>query len=168
MRKEELLEAALRVYLRNPKATVHEVAEEAGISKSTIFYYFKNKNGLERELLLYTIKKFSPWNESGLENAIKKRFEIMKNTPGLARMIYTLLDNLSKTDPKFIDELRSKSFERIAKLLEKEGYENSKDLAILLLAFLDGLAMYSIYMDIDYSKYEDLVLKAFRRLKNEL
>ncbi len=168
MRKEELLEAALRVYLRNPKATVHEVAEEAGISKSTIFYYFKNKNGLERELLLYTIKKFSPWNESGLESAIKKRFEIMKNTPGLARMIYTLFDNLSKTDPKFIDELRSKSFERIAKLLEKEGYENSKDLAILLLAFLDGLAMYSIYMDIDYSKYEDLVLKAFRRLKNEL
>lgn len=168
MRKEELLEAALRVYLRNPKATVHEVADEAGVSKSTIFYYFKNKNGLEKELLLYIIKKFSPWNESGLENAIKKRFEIMKNCPGLARMIYTLFDNLSKTDPKFIDELRSKSFEKIAKLLEKDGYKNSKDLAVLLLAFLDGLAMYSIYMDIDYTKYEDLVLKAFRRLKNEL
>jgi len=163
-----LLEAALRVYLRNPKATVHEVAEEAGVSKSTIFYYFKNKNGLEKELLLYAIRKFSPWKEGSLENAIKRRLQFVKEYPGLARLIYTLFDNLSKTDPKFIEELRQRSFERIANLLEKEGYKNCKDLAILLLAFLDGLAMYSIYMDVDFSKYEDLILKAFRRLKNEI
>ncbi len=168
MGKEELLEAALRVYLRNPKATVHEVAEEAGVSKSTIFYYFKNKNNLEKELVLYTIRRFSPWKDGNLENAIRRRLQLTKEYPGLARLIYTLFDNLSKTDPKFIEEMRQRSFEKIANLLEKEGYRNCKDLAILLLAFLDGLAMYSIYMPIDFSKYEELILKAFRRLKDEV
>ncbi len=168
MKKEELLEHALKVYLRNPKATVSEVAEEAGISKSTVFYHFKNKKELEKELLLYTIRKFTPWSEDSLEKAVKKRLEIMKSVPGLARMTYALIDNLSKTDPKFIDELRKRSFEKVAKLLEKEGYKNCDDLAVLLHAFLDGLAMYSIYIDIDFSKYESLILKAIRGLKNEI
>ena len=165
MRKEDLLEAALRVYLRNPNATVHEVAEEAGVSKSTIFYYFKNKNGLERELLLYAINKFSPWKASSLEEAIKRRFQVMRDHPGLAGMFYTLLDNLSRNDPKFIEDLRQRSFNRIAKILEKEGFKNCYDLAIFLLASLDGIALYSIYMEMDLSKFENLILEAFRRLK---
>ncbi len=165
MKKEEILEAALRVYMRNPNATVHEVAEEAGVSKSTIFYYFKNKKGLEKELLVYAIRKFSPWRDDGLEGAIRRRLQFVKEYPGLARMVYTLFDNLSKTDPEFVENLRRRSFEKIAKLLEEEGYKNTEDLAILLLAFLDGLAMYSIYMDMDLPKYERLILKAFQGLK---
>ncbi len=168
MKKEELLEAALRVYLRNPNATVHEVAEEAGVSKSTIFYYFKNKNGLEKELLLYAIEKFSPWKASSLEEAIKRRFQIMKEYPGLAKMFYTLLDNLSKNDPKFVEEIRQRSFSRIAKILEKEGFKDCYDLAIFLLASLDGIALYSIYMELDFSKFERMILEALRRLKDEI
>jgi len=169
MRKEDLLEAAFRVYLRNPRATVHEVAEEAGVSKSTIFYYFKNKCGLEKELMMYVIKKFSPWREDNdLESAIKSRFELMKRYPGLARMTYTIIDNLSKTDPEFIEELSKRSFERISKMLEREGFSNPKELAIILHAFIDGLAMYSMYIDLDLDLCSDLVLKAIRGLKNEV
>ncbi|RUM33120.1 MAG: hypothetical protein DSY33_05215 [Archaeoglobus sp.] len=36
-----------------------------------------------------------------------------------------------------------------------------------VLAFLDCLAMYSVCMDVDSPKY-DFILKAFRRLKNEI
>ncbi len=168
MRKEDLLEAAFRVYLRNPRATVHEVAEEAGVSKSTIFYYFKNKCGLEKELIAYVIRKFSPWKEENdLESAVKRRFELMKRYPGLARMTYTILDNLSKTDPKFIEELRKRSFDRVARVLEREGFENPKEMAVLLHAFMDGIAMYSMYMDVDLDLYRDLLLKAMRGLKDE-
>ncbi len=167
MRKEDLLEHALRVYLRNPKATVSEVAEEARISKSTVFYHFKNKKELEKELLIYAIRRFTPWGEERLEEAIRKRFEAMKRVPGLARMTYALIDNLSKNDPGFIKELTKKSFKRVSELLEKEGFENSKDVAIFLHALLDGIAMYSMYIDVDYDKFEKFVLKALKGLKED-
>ncbi len=168
MKREELLEHALRVYLRNPKATVSEVAEEAGISKSTVFYHFKNKKELEKELLIYAIRKFTPWREEKLVEAIRKRFEVMKSVPGLARMTYALIEDLSKNDPEFIKELTRRSFERISELLKKEGFEDSKNVAIFLHAMLDGIAMYSMYIDnIDYDRFEKLVLKALKGLKED-
>jgi len=43
MKKDELLEFALDVYTRKSNATVYNVAERAGISKSAVFYHFRNK-----------------------------------------------------------------------------------------------------------------------------
>jgi len=47
-RTEGILDAALRVIARRglEKATMEQVAEEAGISKATIYLYFKNKDAL--------------------------------------------------------------------------------------------------------------------------
>jgi AcrR family transcriptional regulator len=47
-RPEEILDAALRVFARRGlhDATLEEVAKEAGISKGTIYLYYKNKEDL--------------------------------------------------------------------------------------------------------------------------
>jgi len=47
-RPEEILDAALRVFARRGlhKTNLEEVAKEAGISKGTIYLYFKNKEDL--------------------------------------------------------------------------------------------------------------------------
>jgi AcrR family transcriptional regulator len=47
-RPEEILDAALRVFVQRGlhKAKLEEVAQEAGISKGTIYLYFKNKEEL--------------------------------------------------------------------------------------------------------------------------
>ena len=166
MGKDEILESALRVYLRNPKATVHEIAEEAGVSKSTIFYYFKNKSNLQKELLLYAIRKFSPW-ESTIEDAVRRWLRSTVENPGLTRLFYTLFDDLSKSDPEFVREVCERSFKRIAELLEREGFRNARDLATLLLAILDGLSLYAIYIDLDVTKCEDTILRMLERMKDE-
>jgi len=167
MGREDILEAALRVYLKNPKATVHEIAEEAGVSKSTIFYYFKNKGNLQKELLLYAIRKFSPW-DSSIEDAVRRWLRSTVENPGLTRLFYTLFDDLSKSDPEFVRDVCERSFRRIAELLEREGFKNSKDLATLLLAILDGLSLYAIYIDLDVTKYEDTILKILGRMRDEV
>jgi AcrR family transcriptional regulator len=167
MMKERILESALDVYLKKPNATVFDVAEKAGISKSTIFYYFKNKNGLEKELLLYAIKKFTPWKGSNLEEAVKKRLRLVKDNPELARMFYTLINNLNKTDPEFVKDVCNKSFRKVSEILKKEGIKDEDKVTVLLLAMLDGLAMYNLFIDIDVTEFEDVVLKILRCMKEE-
>ena len=165
MKKDELLEYALDVYTRKPNATVHDVAERAGISKSAVFYHFRNKRELEKELLLYAIRKFSPW-EAGLGEAVKSWLRVMKDNPGLSRLFYTLFERLNEAEPGFVKDLCEKSFRKVAEVVEREGIKDSYRVAVLLLALLDGLALYSMYLGVDVTEFEDLVLKMLEGLKN--
>ena len=167
MKKEDLLEAALKAYMKNPNATVNEVAREAGVSKSTIFYYFRSKTDLEKELLLYAVKKFSPWKDSGIEEAIRRRLRLSKENPEVSRMIYALFENVKRSDPEFISHVCLRSFEKLGEVLRREGFRDSTRVAILLRAMLDGLAMYSLYTDIDLTEFEDLILKVLRCLRDD-
>ena len=53
-RRTSIINAALGVFSKYgyKKSPMNEIAEEAGISKSLLFYYFKNK----KELYLYLLK----------------------------------------------------------------------------------------------------------------
>ncbi len=155
MVKEKILEAALEVYLENSNATVHDVAEKAGISKSTVFYYFGNKKGLEKELLLYAIKKYSPWECETLEDAIKEKIRIVQEDRRVPKMFFYLIDGLYQSDPQFIEDLIEKGIEKVSKLLEKEKI-CSKQVALLLMAMLDGVAMYSIYGFLKLKDFEKI------------
>ncbi len=155
MMKDKILEAALEVYLENPRATVHDVAERAGVSKSTVFYYFGNKKGLEKELLIYAIKKYAPWQCDSLEEAIKNKFEIMAKDRRVPKMFFYLIDGIHQVDPEFIENLIGKAIEKVSRLLEKEGVCSSK-MALFLMALLDGVAMYSIYGYLNPEEYKDM------------
>ncbi len=155
MMKEKILEAALEVYLENPKATVHDVAERAGVSKSTVFYYFGNKKGLEKELLLYAIRKYAPWQCETLEDAIREKLRIVASDRRVPKMFFYLIDGLHQTDPEFVEDLINKAMEKVGRLLKKEGICSSR-MALFLMAMLDGIALYAIYGYIKPEEYEDI------------
>ncbi len=155
MMKEKILEAALEVYLENPHATVHDVAEKAGVSKSTVFYYFGNKKGLEKELLMYAIKRYAPWQCDTLEEAIKTKFEIIAKDRRVPKMFFYLIDGIHQVDPKFIEGLIGRAIEKVSRLLEKEGVCSNR-MALFLMALLDGVAMYSVYGYLNPEEYKDL------------
>ena len=54
-KQERIINAGFRVFARNSykKSPVQQIADEAGISKSLLFFYFKNK----KELFLFLLKK---------------------------------------------------------------------------------------------------------------
>lgn len=54
-KKNQIINAGFRIFAQNTykKAPVAEIAKEAGISKSLLFYHFKNK----KELYLFLWKK---------------------------------------------------------------------------------------------------------------
>ena len=56
LRKQQILDAAIKVFSRSgfEKARMDDIAEESGLSKGTLYWYFKNKdeiisNVLERD-----------------------------------------------------------------------------------------------------------------------
>jgi len=152
--KENILKAALEVYLDNPNATVHDVAEKAGVSKSTVFYHFKSKKNLEKELLMYALRVYAPWNCETLEEAIKTKLEIIGKDRKIPRLFFYLLDTMNRNDPKFVEELVERAIEKVSRLLRKEGVCSSR-IAMLLMAMLDGIAMYTAYGYLKPEEYVD-------------
>lgn len=57
-KQDRILNAALEIFAKNPykKAPTSEIAEKAGISKSLLFHYFKNKKELYLFLFDYAIE----------------------------------------------------------------------------------------------------------------
>lgn len=84
-KQDRILNAALEVFAKNPykKAPTSEIAAKAGISKSLLFHYFKNKKELYLFLFDYVIE-FSQemrdfekvWEESDFMEILKRSLVI--------------------------------------------------------------------------------------------
>lgn len=84
-KQDRILNAALEVFAKNPykKAPTSEIAAKAGISKSLLFHYFRNKKELYLFLFDYVIK-FSQnmrdfenvWEESDFMEILKRSLAI--------------------------------------------------------------------------------------------
>ena len=88
-RPNEILDAALRIFARRGlhKTTLEEVAKEAGISKGTIYLYFKNKE----ELFVAAAQRILPspddvYIEKDRTPAVEKKLSDV--LPEVARTIY--------------------------------------------------------------------------------
>src|SRR5215510_13262218 len=69
-RPEEILDAAMRVFSRRGlhKTNLEEVAREAGISKGTIYLYFKSKEDLfiaAAQRVVFHLQELSPELQQG-------------------------------------------------------------------------------------------------------
>lgn len=58
--EQQILEAAYRVFQKKGRAgaRMQEIADEAGINKSMLHYYFRNKDSLFRKIFLQSISEF--------------------------------------------------------------------------------------------------------------
>jgi AcrR family transcriptional regulator len=99
----QIARAAARLFAdRGFEATsVREIVDAAGVSKPTLYYYFRNKEGLASALLtvplsnlvstLRNIVKTAEDPVAGLEQVIEAQYACCREDPDRGRFIYSLL-----------------------------------------------------------------------------
>lgn len=146
-----IINAGYRVFSQNryKKSPVSEIAAEAGISKSLLFHYFRNK----RELYLFLIKNAADTTYKylyefgcGLEEDIfeimhrglKAKVALMKKYPDLT---FFTLKAYYETDPEVCEDIH-KIIGRIASF-----DANAKFLKINPEQFIEGIDLKMMYLD---------------------
>lgn len=146
-----IINAGYRVFSQNSykKSPVSEIAAEAGISKSLLFYYFRNK----RELYLFLIQnaadithqylcEFGCYGEEDffeiMHRGLKAKVSLMKKYPDLT--VFTL-KAYYETDPEVCSDIHN-IIGRIASFIA-----NAKLLKISPDSFVEGIDLQMMYTD---------------------
>ncbi|RLI77208.1 hypothetical protein DRP05_10805 [Archaeoglobales archaeon] len=171
--KKRIVETALKIYTSKPphEVTIEEVAREAGVSKSLVLYYFKNKDNLEKEVANYTFKQLmEEWR--GKINSTKDLIDLMvenfKELPNFVRFwVYISGKLLYHGEYEFFRGLFDEFVDVVVPIFERERISNPKKSAIALMALFDGLGLYSLFYDLNIEEYRKIAIEFVecRRLK---
>ncbi len=165
----KILEAALKIYTSKPPQNVSmdEVAKEAGVSKGTIFYHFKNKDNLERELIRYSVEKYFSWvyqeprDSRILERIVKESLKVVSENPKLTLLWYYVFEKeLFSGKTEFARSLYDEMFGFLSSLLKDMGVDKPEQTAIVLMAIFDGISIHSLFIpELNINEIGDLVLE---------
>lgn len=172
--KVEILEAAIKLYTSKPpeKVTVEEIAETAGVSKGLIFYYFKNKDNLEKEVADFFFRKLflefkdEIKNVGDLIDITTRNFTELQHLTRFSAYISGKV--LYSGDYDFFRDILKEVMDMIVLMFKKERVLEPEVTAIALMAMFDGLSLYSLFYDIgNIEEYRKLALDIVecRRLK---
>ncbi len=163
VKREHILISALRVFARKGyrRATVKDVAREAGIGKSTIYEYFKSKNHLFKELVDFLFKDLERRAFSSLDPeapppeqlcALVKAFaDYMSNMPygSKGETLAITLDIFSESVRSGIVDLRPVYYRELLGLksiiqrgVELKFFRDDIDpahIVSVIIAFMDGI-----------------------------
>ena len=162
-KREKILLAALHVFANYgyEKARMKDIAENAGIGKSTIYEYFKNKEELFRELVDFLFRDLEEYTISSVNpedppvekicSIITAFAEYMTNMPygTVSETMAITLDIFDQSIRSKIVDLRpiyQRESEALVQIIQ-EGIQNNKlktnippeSIASIIVAFLDGL-----------------------------
>ncbi len=159
--KEKILETALKLYTSKPpqQVTTKEIAKAAGVSAGLIFHYFPTKDELEKEIVLHFLHKHS-FEAENLTDFIRENLRFAKENPGIFRFLQYVFE---KEKYAGRNELAWKVYEEGLKKLEGmiKGFEDPGKVATLLMALIDGLAMYAFLLDLDVEEFADTIVNLF-------
>ena len=158
--KERIILAAMKVFSRNGffKAPVHLIAEEAGVSKGLVFWYFRSK----RELIIEVAKRSIPLEiidsclESGLNGeklleCIGKGY-MKKYRDPVQRSLFLHTMSLELLYEEIAKEINSLCEEKISKVAEKVFGRSSIKGKVALRAFFGALMCYTLRKPKDISE----------------
>lgn len=146
-----VINGGYRVFSQNSyrKSPMSEIAAEAGISKSLLFHYFKNKRELYLFLLNYAVENsykylrdFGCFEQSDffeiLHSGLKAKVEMMKKYPDFAAFT---LKGYYETDPEIRDGIqeiigRAASFKLNEKIMKIDSEK-----------FIEGIDIHMMYMN---------------------
>lgn len=161
--KTRILEKALDHYTSKPPqmVTVDEIAESVGVSKGLIFYHFKSKDNLEKEVAHYVFNKL--FTESikeiqSTDDLIDVSVENFINLPHiLSFFAYISGKVLYSGDFELFKGLYGEVDKMVVQLFERENVKDPAVTATAVMAMFDGLALYSLFYDIgDIENYRKL------------
>ena len=155
--RERIIQAADRLFYAGSirEVSVDRIAEQAGVTKKTLYYHFRSKDDLLAAYLEArhepTIERYRAWaaGPGPLPERIEAMFTALANASrasdwsgcGFIRAAVELAD--SPGHPALDIARRHKaSFEAwLCSDLEDAGYENAPELARVILVLLDGAIM---------------------------
>lgn len=164
------------------RATVDNIVSKAGISKGSIFQYFKNKERLYLYICDYQIKiitdevfKQKENNENDFfklyKQAARVKFEILKKNPYIFKFFKTLYSDDSQVAQKWLENILKNKDQLVLNFIG--DYDKSKfrddidiDMAIKTIELtFDGLSMK--WMDkLSYENYESNLKSLFEEVEN--
>lgn len=183
-RKAQILEAAAIVVSQRGFADTRmdDIADEAGLSKGTLYLYFKNKEAIKIELMR---RFFSTDTEAlkALETAEGSAFERLMSyvDAGLARLselstLSTLLNEFYALATRH-DEMREffshmlASYRQSVRTIIQQGIDrgelrptNADQVAVMFSALFEGLILLSVIAPHDYQLERDLKTSVTRLL----
>ena len=164
------------------RSTVDNIVSKAGISKGSIFQYFKNKERLYLYICDYQIKiitdevfKQKENNETDFfklyKQAARVKFEILKKNPYIFKFFKTLYSDDSQVAQKWLENILQNKNQLVLNFIG--DYDKSKfrddidiDMAIKTIELtFDGLSMK--WMDkLSYENYESDLKSLFEEVEN--
>ncbi|CEQ17904.1 TetR/AcrR family transcriptional regulator [Paraclostridium sordellii] len=164
------------------RSTVDNIVSKAGISKGSIFQYFKNKERLYLYICDYQIKiitdevfKQKENNENDFfklyKQASRVKFEILKKNPYIFKFFKTLYSDDSQVSQKWLENILKNKNQLVLNFIG--DYDKSKfrddidiDMAIKTIELtFDGLSMK--WMDkLSYENYESDLKSLFEEVEN--
>jgi len=174
-RRRSILDTALRLFANKgyESTSISQLAKEVGISKGLVYTYFDSKEALLKSLV-FDLNEMERdfWediqNEDPsrmLSNIFNGYFNTLINNKDKLRLISALTFQVEKFD--FIQDLASQKMSAYLHLFEdllnKIGFKNAKDEALLIGALLDGIAMQFLVIHNDYplDKFKALLIQKY-------
>jgi len=134
--RQEILETAIKVFKsrRFENGSINEIAKRLGIRNSTVYYYFKNKEEIFKEL----VKSFRDRVCSEIEKAVEGRKAKEEN---IIRILYAYKECIRK-NPSLYDIFREIEF--VERDFAKSFYTDITERIKISLSFNNGLDKTSI------------------------
>lgn len=160
--RRKILEVAKELFFTEGYTAVStdRIAEQAEVSKGTIFHHFSTKEALGLaaiEDFMLNYNKLLPENIQQLDTDdtlrifLTETLTIESEAPGFMKMLVWFMFHLSEvnqTDPnytymlKIMEDILFPYVGIVNELLSKHDCKNTKLRSLLLLALLDGLSLY--------------------------
>jgi TetR/AcrR family transcriptional regulator len=181
--KEKILNAARSAFIRNGSsgARMQEIADEAGINKALLHYYFKNKEGLFELVFNDAFSEFIPkihsiFSGAGsvmekIERYVETHLELLISKPDLPLFV---LNEMQRDPERFFSGILSKMpgtppFELFLKQIENEMKDgkirtmNPRDLwmnvmSMTVFPFI-GEPMLKKFLVVNTEEYQSLLTK---------
>lgn len=154
-RKDLIIDAAERVFATKPvdKATMREIANEAGMATSSIYRFFSNQEailvaaavrsqGIFNEILDKLIDETRP--EESLRNLLNKYIDFISDNDTYFRMMTILMSqgNLNPESSKAIVAVMNETLTRIDRLFKLMNFkENPRPLSRYIYASMIGVSV---------------------------
>ncbi|CAG0964933.1 HTH-type transcriptional regulator AcrR [Flavobacteriales bacterium] len=182
--KTKIISVALKLFSKKgfENTSISDIAKAAKISKGLTYNYFKSKDELLEETLLFILSKVVEVLKEGkkvknpykrLEFMIRTNFELVKKEPDFWKMFIVLslqLDKKSKA-AKILKDYWSKLFENAIEIFKEMGHKNYIEMAHQYGAMMDGLSLQFILLnDPAFPLDETLekIIKQYCTKKNKL
>jgi len=150
-----IMDAAERVFATKSfdKASIREIAKEAGMAPSSIYRYFPNQEALFTEIVLKNQVELNRKLEdiissgnpvSGIQNAVNTFIDFIANNDSYFRMMTIIMSqgNLSSDSSKKIIPIMNQTLDVLEKTVASTHFiEKPRTIARFIFAFLTGLVV---------------------------